>query len=44
MQVGNGAGKEKFVYVGQWPTKAERQAELDVDGGSKNEYEDMQLI
>ena len=43
-QTVNDVGKEKFSYICWWPTKRKEYAEVDVNGGSKNGYEDMQLI
>ena len=37
----NGAGNEEFGYEGWWPTKGKGYAKEDVNGGSKNGYEEV---
>ena len=35
------AGEVKFFYAGEWPTKRIRQAKEDLDGSSKNRFEEL---
>ena len=42
-QDNNGTNKKKFGYVSLWSSKGKGKAEEDMDGGSKNRSEYVQL-